>query len=250
MATLFGDLLFAIRSCRRAFGFTLTVLLTIAVGVGIHTATFAIVNAVLLRPLPVPESDRILLMANQYPKAGVPEMNQSGSGDYYDRLREMTVFEEQALYTTIVRTLDLKGFPTKIECLFATPSLFRLLRLPPAHGRAFTNAEGEIGADDKVILSDSLWHELFAGDPKALGQSIRLNGKTFEIVAVMPKDFLFVSSEVRFWIPLAFTAEEKQRHLSNNWTNIGRLKPAATIEQARNQVDAINRHFVDSFPQY
>ena len=138
MSTPVRELRFALRSARQAPGFSSTVLLTLAVAVGIHTATFAIVDAVLLRPLPVPESNRILLMANQYPGAGVPEMNNSGTGDYYDRLREMTVYEEQALYRFSGRTLDLKGVPAKLTGMTVTPSLFRLLRVPPKTGRPFT----------------------------------------------------------------------------------------------------------------
>src|SRR5439155_18058868 len=133
-------------------------MLTLAVCIAANTAIFTIVNSVLLRPLPVPESDRILLMANQYPKAGtgLTTFTNSGVADYYDRLRDVTVFEEQAMYNFTSQAIEIDNTPQRVRGMNATPSLFRLLRIPPALGRGFEESEGEIGAEQKVILSDGL----------------------------------------------------------------------------------------------
>jgi hypothetical protein len=98
MGDLLRDLNYGVRSLLKDRPFTITALVTLAVCIAVNTATFAIVNSVLLRPLPVPHADSILLMSNQYPKAGVGPSHNSASGDYYDRLREVTVFQEQALF--------------------------------------------------------------------------------------------------------------------------------------------------------
>jgi putative ABC transport system permease protein len=239
-----------IRSAIKDWRFAATVFLTLAVCIGANSALFTIVNSVLLEPLPVPEANRILVMANAYPKAGLGKAENSSSGDYYDRLRGVKVFEEQAMFNRTAQTIDDNGSPERIQGMNATPSLFRLLRVAPAIGRTFTDAEGEIGAEQKVILSNALWQRLFAGDRNVLGRELRLGGRPYTIVGVMPAGFLFVDPAVRFWVPLAFPPDLKQKHHSNNWYSIGRLKPGATVAQAQAQVDALNAANLDRFPAF
>ena len=143
------DIRFGLKLLWKDRGFAITAILTLAVCIGANTAIFTIVNSVLLRPLPVPESDRILLMANQYPKAGtgLSTFTNSGVPDYYDRLRHVKVFEEQAMYNFTGQTIEINNTPERVRGMSATPSLFRLLRVAPAQGRTFEEAEGEIGAE-------------------------------------------------------------------------------------------------------
>jgi len=240
----------ATRSLARDKSFTLTVVVTIAVCIAANTAIFAVVNSVLLRPLPVPDAGSILVMANRYPKAGADFGYNSATGDYYDRMRDVHVFSEQALFRSGGRTIEIQGTPQRITGMQATPSLFRLLRVPPAYGRAFTDAEGEPGADQEAILSDGLSRELFGGPEAALGRNVRMNGQPYRVVGVMPAGFNFIDPEVRVWTPAAFTPAEREVHHSNNWHNIGRLKPGATLQQAQAQVDALNRANLDRFPAF
>src|SRR5439155_21066086 len=120
-----------------------------------------------------------------------------------------------------------------------TPSLFRLLRVSPAYGRAFSDAEGEPGADQKVILSDGLSGQLFGSPEAALGRDVRMNGQSFTVVGVMPAGFNFIDPEVRLWVPAAFTPEQREVRHSNNWWNIGPLNPGATLQQDQVQWDAL-----------
>jgi predicted permease len=252
METILRDIRFGVKLLLKDRAFAATAILTLAVCIGANAAIFTIVNSVLLRPLPVPESERILLMSNQYPNAGVGHSNNSGVPDYYDRLRDVKVFEEQAMFGNLGQTIEINGTPQRIRGMSATPSLFRLLRVAPEVGRAFNEDEGAPGNAQKIILSHGLWQELFAGDPNVAGREVRLSGRPFVVVGVMRPDFLFVDPEVRFWIPLAFTAQQKSddnRH-SNNFFNIGRLKPGSTLAQAQMQVDALNNANLDRFPQY
>ena len=244
------DLKYGIRSLWRDKGFALTVLLTFSVCIAANTALFAIVNSVLLRPLPIADANSILLMSNEYPNAGASGGNNSSSGDYFDRLREMTVFESQAVFRAHDQTVELNGSPQQIRGMQVTPSWFNLLRVSPALGRAFTREEGEIGADQEVILSHGLWQQLYAGDKAALGRDLRISGRPFKIVGVMPPDFTFIEPEVRLWLPLAFTDEQKTVHHSNNWYHIGRLKPGATLQQAQAQVNALNNENLERFPEF
>lgn len=247
MRSWFQGLRHAVRSLAADKSFTATALLTIAVCIGANTATFAVVNSVLLRPLPVPDAGSILIMANRYPKAGADFGYNSASGDYYDRLRSVTAFSDQALFRTSGQTLEIQNTPERVAGMIATPSLFRLLRVHPAYGRAFTDAEGEPGAEHKAILSDGLSQQLFGSPRAALGRDIRIGGRPYTIVGVMPAGFSFIDPDIRVWTPAAFTPAEREVHHSNNWQNIGRLKPGATLAQAQAQVDALNRVNLDRF---
>lgn len=240
----------AVRSLLHDRSFSFTAVLTIAICIAANTATFAVVNSVLLRPLPVPEARSILLMANRYPKADGETGYNSASGDYYDRLRDVHAFSDQALFRMTGETIDIDGTPQRLTGMLATPSLFRLLRIPPAAGRAFTDAEGEPGAEHETMLSDGLSRRLFGGPAAAVGRSVRIGGQPYAVVGVMPPTFNFIDPEVSLWVPAAFTAKERQLHHSNNWHNIGRLRPGATIQQAQAQVDALNRANLDRFPQF
>ena len=250
MASFVRSLRQAVRSLAGDRGFTLTVILTIAVCIAANTTTFAVVNSILLRPLPVPDARAILVMSNRYPRAGADFGYNAASGDYFDRLRDVHVFSDQALFRTGGRTIDIQGTPQRVLGMIATPSLFRLLRVPPAYGRVFSDAEGEPGNEQKIILSDGLSRQLFAGPEAALGRSVRLAGQPYTVVGVMPAGFNFIDPDVRLWTPAAFNAEERELHHSNNWHNIGRLRPGATIEQAQAQVDALNRANLDRFPAF
>ena len=239
----------AARSLTRTKGYTLTVIITLSACIAVNVAIFAIVNSVLLRPLPVPNAQQIVLMANRYPKAGVPDQYISSSGDYYDRLKYVSALQDQAEFRFADQTLTINGMPEQARGMIATPSIFPLLQVQPLVGRAFTQAEGEIGNEQKVILSYGLWQELYAGNRNVLGRDLRLSGRPFTIVGVMPRNFVFINPEVRLWIPTAFTEEDKTAHHNNNWYSIGRLKPGATIQQVQAQINALNAANLERFPQ-
>jgi predicted permease len=244
------DVKYAVRLLWKSKAFTLTVLATLAICISANTVVFSVVNSVVLKPLPFQESDRILRMYNSYPNAGV-EIASTGVPDYYDRLRDVTVFEEQALYNNPGLTIGETGSVQQVEGMAVTPSFFRLLRVKPKLGRVFTDDEGESGNQKKVILSYGLWQELYGGDRTVLGKDLRIYGNPHTIVGVMPEDFVFARRGTRLWRPLAFTQEDRSddRRHSNNWEMIGRLKPGATLEQARQQIDALNAGNLNRFPQ-
>jgi putative ABC transport system permease protein len=234
-------------------GFSTTAITTLAVCLGANVAIFTIVNSVLLRPLPVPESERIVFISNQYPGAGVPEIWSVGVPDYLDRRRQMTnVFESDAMLRPEDQTVDVNGTPERMKGMRVTPSMFPLLRISPAIGHAFAEADGELGNEQKVILSYGLWQQLYGGNKEVVGKDLRINGRPKTIVGVMPRDFIFVDAKVRLWLPAAFNEREKSddsRH-SNNWSEIARLRPGATIQQAQAQVDAMNAANLERFPQF
>lgn len=250
MEDLIRDIKHGVRSLLRDKGFAATVVLTLAICIAAYTATFAIVHSVLLRPLPGPNADAIVLMSNLYPKAGVSDQSVSSVADYYDRLRVVTALEEQALFQPVDQALEVNGTPEQVPGMAVTPSFFKLVGIPPARGRAFTPEEGEIGSEHKVVLSNALWRQLYGGDLSVIGRELRLGGTPVTIVGVMPRDFVFVNPEVRFWVPLAFTAQQKSQYHNNNWNHIGRLKPGATLTQVMAQINALNAANLERFPAF
>ena len=250
MENLIRDIRYGVRSLLRDKGFAATVMLTLAICIAAYTATFAIVHSVLLRPLPGPNADAIVLMSNQYPKAGVTDQSESSAADYYDRLRVVTALQDQAMFRQEDVTLEVNGTPEQVAAMAVTPSFFRLVGISPARGRAFTAEEGEIGSELKVVLSHALWQQLYGGDLSAVGRELRLGGTPFTIVGVMPRDFVFVYPEIRLWVPLGFTAEQKSQYHSNDWDHIGRLKPGATLTQVQSQINALNAANLERLPEW
>jgi predicted permease len=247
-----NDMRVGLRLLWKEKAFSITAAVTLALCIGANTALFSVVHHVLLRPLPVPGSEHIVIIGNSYPGAGQAGPGSVGVPDYYDRLRDTTVFEEQALYNGRNQNVDQNGTPTRIRVTQVTPSFFRLLRVAPVIGRTFTEQDGDVGSDKKVVLSYAMWQSQFGGSRNAIGQDIRLDGQPFTVVGVMPQGFYFLNQNVMLWRPLAFTPQQKddlQRH-SNNYQNIARLKPGRTVQQAQSQIDAINAGNLDRFPQY
>jgi predicted permease len=244
------DLGFALRLLIRDRTFTLAALLTLTLTIGANTIVFSIVRSVLFRPLPIPDSDRVVLIYNAYPNAGAPRAS-AAVPDYFDRRERTDVFEEQALYRREGVTHGDVAGAQRIQSVRATPSFFRLVGARPLQGRIFLEEEGEEGRHRSVLLSYGFWKERFGGDPAAIGRDLRLNGIGHTIVGVLPPDFRFLYYDVDVWVPAAFTARERSdegRH-SNNWTMIARLKPGATLSQAQQQIDAVNAHNHERFPE-
>ena len=181
-----NDLRLSLRLLARDKAYAFAVASTLALALGANAALYSVVHHLLLRPLPVPEPERILLMSNRYPNAGAADSSNSGVPDYYDRKRDVTVLEEQALFNTGNVSLDVEGRPTRMRILNVTPSYLRVMRTAPSLGRPFSEAEGEPGNERKLLLSDALWRSQFAADPAVVGRTLRLDGQPYEVVGVLP----------------------------------------------------------------
>ena len=240
METLLSDFRYGVRSVRKDCRFAAMVVLTLTICIGANTALFTIVNSVLLQPLPVPGADAIILMSNKYPKAGSGDSSMSSSGDYYDRLRAVTVFQDQAMYEPIALTLNEHGTAERIPGVTATPSLFRLLQVAPALGRVFMDSESEVGAHLKVILSYALWQKLYAGDLTVLGRELRLNDRPFQIVGVMPRNFLFCRSRSPLLGASRLYSRPKDGPPRQQLVQYRTPEICATIASAQGQIDALN----------
>jgi len=249
VAHLLHDIKHAWRVIARDRTFALTTILTLGICIGANTAMFTIVNAVLLRPLPVEEPERLVWIHNSYPRAGVVEAS-NGVVDYFDRKQAVPSLEHIVLYSRSGRTIGTRTGAERIPGMFVTPDFFQLLRSRPHRGRLFTAQEGEVGQEHKVVLSYALWQQLFGGRDDAIGQDLRINGVQHTVIGVLPRDFLFADPDIKLWLPLAFTAQDRSddnRH-SNNYAMVGRLRPGATIQQVQREVDALNAANLERFP--
>jgi predicted permease len=245
------DLKYSLRVLLKDRSFTVTAILTLTLCIAANTAMFSIVRSVVLRPLPFPGSDRIVYLYNSYPGAGVPRVGASVP-DYFDRLAAVPALDMQALFQNGQRTYGDPNGSEQLNLLAGTPSFYRILHVTPAAGRIFGDDEGEPGKDQKVLLSYGFWRRKFAGSPSAVGQKVQLNGQPFEVIGVMPADFNFLRNDLDLFLPLSFTPQAKsdQTRHNNNFQMIGRLRDGATLEQVRQQVDALNRRNDERFPNF
>ena len=246
MDVLRQDLVFALRLLRRDRAYTIAVILTLGLCLAANAIIFTVVRSVLLRPLPYPESDRLVFTYDSFPGAGVERAGTS-IPNHLDRTKLTQVFDSAALYRA--RGLDAgdAGRAERLTAQEVTPSFFRVLRAGAIRGRLFTEAEGEEGAPDVVIISHAYWRQQFAGADDVLSRDLRLDGRHYAIVGVMPADFTFLDPEVRLWIPARFRAEERseQARYSQNHNAIARLAPGVTPSRAQAELDALNAVYID-----
>jgi predicted permease len=239
-----NNLRFALRQLRKAPVFTVTALVTVAICLGANLAIFAVINSILLRPLPFPQSDRLVTIFNTYPKAGV-ENDGSSITNYYERRGNIAAFSSLSLYREGAEVLGNPGSTEQVEVMRISPEFFATLGVNLAMGRTFTEAEAAVAENNGVvILTDAYWRQRLAADPNILGRDIRVNGIQRKIVGVLPPDFRFLSSEARLFQPIRTRPEQRassQRHSGGGGTHmIARLKPGATIAEAQSQIDAHN----------
>jgi predicted permease len=245
-------------------GFSAAVVLTLAVCLGANAAVFTVVHSVLLRPLPAPDSHRLVGIGDVYPTITPNDILSNDAPSYFDRRQAVSAFEEQGLFSFWFDTIAIDGVPHELRGMRVMPSVFRMLRVPPALGRTFVDAEGEVGNERHIVLSDALWRRLYGGDANVIGRTLRLGwtGRPYTIVGVMPRSFTFFdhgypghageSQAVQYWIPLALTAEQKSDDARTRYGyfHVARLRDGATLEQARAQVEAVTAANVKRFPQF
>jgi predicted permease len=250
---LLGDLRVATRLLRKDKSFTATALVTLAVCIGANVAIFSVVLAVLVRPLSVPQPDQVVTVTNAYPGSdGAVGDGRVGASvrHYLDRLNAIDVLDEQALYQPVGYGLDEQGLPAQYGGLRVTPSFFRVAGVPPEIGQTFTESGLEDGDEQQVVVSYAFWQGQLGGVTDVIGRELRLDGRPYDIVGVMPADFRFVRDDSWFWVPAVFDALERsdERRHANNWFMLGRLTNDGTLQQAQGQIDALNQRDVARFP--
>lgn len=247
MDTLLQDLRYALRMLRAKPGFTAIAVATLALGIGGSTAIFSLVNAVLLKPLPFREPDRLLMVWEDAAYAGFPR-NDLAPGNYGILAAQNQVFESVAAIRQLSFNLTTGGEPMKVDVRGVSASFFPLLGVAPALGRSFAPEEDKPGATAVAMLSHGLWQGRFGGDAGIVGREILLDGAKYSVIGVMPRGFQFMDPLVGVWVPAALTAEELANHGTHYLHTVARLKPGVGIAQADADVKAIAARISKDYP--
>ena len=248
---MISDLRYSFRQLRKAPGFTTTALATIAICLGANLAIFAVINSILLRPLPFPNADRLVTIYNTYPNAGV-QNDGASIANYYERRGNIPALSSLSIWMERSEVVGEPGATEQIGVIRTSPEFFTTLGAGLSMGRSFTEEES-INQRNVAILTDAFWRERFNSDPHVLGREVRINGIPREIVGVLPPGFRFLSSEARVFVSLKSDVEHSgpnARHSGGGGTHlIARLKPGATIAEAQAQIDAHNAEMEKDNPQ-
>lgn len=246
------QLTYSIRVLRKAPAFTATALLTIALCLGANLAIFAVIDSVLLRPLPFPQADHLVTLYNSYPKANV-ERDGSSITNYYERRGKIAAFRSLSIYYFGNSITGEPGFAQREPVAGVSPEFFATLGVRLAAGRTFEEGETEVGRDSVVIVTDAYRRQHWKSNREALGQSIRMDGSLKKVVGVLPTGFRFLSSQARMYLPLVSGLERRkpsERHSGGNVIQmVARLKNGATLAQAQAQIDAQNTALEADDPQ-
>lgn len=230
------DLRYAVRTLLRAPLFTLAATLTLALGIGATTAIFSVVNAVLLRPLPYRDADRLVVTRLSLP-------------DYRDVQRSARSFAGTAVWASNLYALQAGGESSQVLGGVVSRDLLPLLGVTPVLGRSFTT-DDEVQAT--VILSHGLWQSVYGGDPAALGRNLGLGGTSYVVVGVAPEGFRFPTRDFQLWTPLGLLESTAPAQAENRalriFNMVGRLEPAATLAQARDELAAISGELARTYP--
>ena len=252
--SVLSDCRYGIRQLRKNPGFTAVVILTLALGVGASTAIFSVVNAVLLRPLPVRDPQSVVVLHDQLPTLNSPRTSVSAI-QFREFSRREDLFDSSAALLRTDLNLTGRDQPLRVEAMQVTENFFRVLRINPMLGRTFSVGDDTYGSSHVALLSRDLWQRLFGGDRNAIGKRLNLDGGiyelvegSFEIIGVMPESLELLYPHVELWIPVAFPPGSFSE--DNRWLlaydMISRLRWGVTLAQARTGMASEAARFNDS----
>lgn len=239
--SLWADVRFALRQLRKAPGMSLLAILTLALGIGANTSMFTVIECVLLRPLPYAHSNRLVYIG--------PQVDKSSFGttswlNYRDIRSQSKLLQDVAVYSGDITVIESKESSQSVAAPRVTTNLFSMLDARPLLGRVFSEAEGQPGGPDVVLLSEDLWRQSFHADPAIVGSAVKVGGKLRTIVGVMPDSFRFpesVGPAVRkgMWLPLQPNKEMLNNRGYKLFNIVGELRPEVSIAQSQQELDAI-----------
>ena len=251
MSTLLQDLRFAFRGLAKQPGFTFIAVLTLALAIGANTAIFGIVNAVLLRPLPYNQPERLVLLWSHWINWSKTWVSQGEVVDYQQQLRSL---EHVAAFDSTSFNLTGSGDPLRVRAAQVQPDIFAALGAKPIAGRVFTADEDVPGHEHVVMLTEGLWRSQFGGDPSIVGRTIQLDAANYTVVGVLPAALRLPTDYAsrtftQIWIPLALGPNDPQQRGNHGLYAIGRLRDGAGLAQAQAEVDTLTHAFQRQYPR-
>jgi predicted permease len=254
VAHLGQDIRYGWRTLRKSLGFTAVAVLVLALGIGANTAIFSVVNAVLLRPLPFDQPDRLVSLYHIPPPASFPGMTlfAVSAANFLDWRAQAHSFEDMSAYGYGRYTLTGKERPEVIRMVAVTNGFFSIMHAQPMLGRAFVAGEDQAGRDHEVILSYDTWRTQFGANPAIVGSDIQLNDQAYTVIGVMARGFeypVYPGYEPQMWKPQNWTAEDRAIRDDHNYGVIARLKPGVTLEQAKAELATISDRLAQQYPK-
>jgi len=250
MARLLQDVKYSARVLLKTPGFAAVALLVLALGIGANSTIFSLVHAVLLRPLPFPESDRLVRIWHVPPAKSFPGMTQFSvsAANFLDWQRQNHVFQNMAIYTG--RGLNLTGtdHPEELSACAVSSDFFTVLEVRPIRGRLFTADEDQPGHGNVVVLSHGFWQSHFGSDPNIVGTNIHLNGQAYLVVGVMPENMRWPEF-AQLWTPMAWNDQERAVRGEHHYMVIGRLKAGVNLETAQAEITTISNRLAQQYPE-
>jgi len=252
MSVLFQDLRFAVRQMAQRPGFTAIILLTMALGIGANAAIFSVLDAVLLRPLPYNQPERLIKVWTRFTGIGAPnDQNWVSAPELRDLQQLNHSFSDLAAVSGGSFNLGIKGSPQRVVGAAVTPNLFSMLGVQPQFGRNFLPEEAQPGRDHEVILSHALWRRVFAANPNIVGTTIRIDGAPYSVIGIMPPGFAY-PDESEIWGPLAFSPDDLSENSrgSHGLEVLGRIKPGLSLAQVQSDMDRVSRTMIEQHASY
>jgi putative ABC transport system permease protein len=247
--SLWQDLRCGARMLRKNAGFAVVAILTLALGIGANTAIFSVIEAVLLRPLPYDNPDRIVVVMESNPSKGFPQFSASPP-NYMDWRKESTSFGQMSSVSRGDFVYTGGAEPERLTGANVAPSFFSVMGAQPGMGRTFLPEEDVVGKASVVVLSHGLWTRRFGSDPQIVGKSLTLDGRSYRVVGVMQNGFQFPRG-VDLWLPSEFDelASSPQSRGAHYLRVMARLKPGVTIEKAQAEMIAISKRLEQQYPK-
>jgi len=246
MGTLLQDARYALRNLAHNPGFVLIAVLTMALGIGVNTTVFSIINNTVLKRVGFPGADRLVLVWETFGK-GPDNWNIVSAPNFWDFKRQSHSFENMAIFDSAGRGYNLaagtRQEAEQVSGLRVSAGFFPVLGVQPLLGRTFRPEEETLGRDHEVVLSYGLWKRRYGGDPSLVGKTIRIDGADFTVVGVMPRDFgwQFWSNPRQLWVPVGYTKTDFGRG-DNSFIAIARLKPGVSMAAARSEMEAVGKN--------
>ncbi|HEX4310415.1 MAG TPA: ABC transporter permease [Acidobacteriaceae bacterium] len=241
---MLADLIYAWRQLRKSPGFAVTVVLTLAIGIGANSAMFSLMDAIVLRPLAVPDLNRVMTLDEEQ---GRGNYKQVSLANYEDWKAQSRSFEDMAVYRLSEMSLADGGGATRVVAASTSANFFTVLRAGPLMGRPYDAGQAQEGKDEVALLNYGFWQRRFGGDAGVLGRKIELNGRSYSVAGVMPKAVQYPSTADVF-LPLAPMAEELHDRKDHNYLVLGRLRPGVSPKQAQAEMAGISDRLAAAYP--
>ena len=249
LASLAGDVRYGVRSLLRRPGFTLAGIVILGLGIGANSAIFTLVNAVVLRPLPFTDADRIVRLWQTPPAATFPGMDtfSISPANFIDWEAQNQVFEKMAIFRGGRQTLTGMGEPEPVVVIRASANFLPILGLVPSRGRGFTRDDDREGGPRTALVTERFFQSRLGGDPGIIGRTLMLNRVPHEVIGIVPDAPAF-ANRAQVWLPLAWTAEERVIRSNHNYNAIAKLKPGVTVDRAQADTNAIMTRLEEQYP--